>query len=241
MIKIREFLLHLLKRVGMTLNDLPEIHITRNVRSTRLRLRIDSTQIRLTAPIFCTKKQIQNFIALSESWLVKTWQEQQEKLQSIDRTLPTRLRLFNLNQPIQIIYQRQKVSFNWNEIDKIVLISDREPEKYLKSFVITYAKTYLPLYLKQVSEQTHLSFNQCAIRQPKTRWGSCSTKKDIMLNSALVLFDQEITKYVCIHELAHTKHFDHSAKFWLEVEKHDSNYKHHRKILKHSPMPYWWD
>ena len=42
----------------MTLNDLPEIEIKRNIRSTRLRLRVDAHRIRLTAPIFCTKRQI---------------------------------------------------------------------------------------------------------------------------------------------------------------------------------------
>ena len=61
-----------------------------------------------------------------------------------------------------------------------------------------------------------------------------------MLNSALVLFDQQITRYVCVHELAHTKHFDHSAAFWFEVEKHDQHYQQHRKVLKGSVMPWWW-
>ena len=46
----------------MTLSDLPEIKIVRNVRSTRLRLRVEPTQIRLTAPVLCSKRQIQNFI-----------------------------------------------------------------------------------------------------------------------------------------------------------------------------------
>ena len=41
----------------MTLNDLPEIQITRNVRSTRFRLRVEGNQIRLTAPVFCSKNR----------------------------------------------------------------------------------------------------------------------------------------------------------------------------------------
>lgn len=224
----------------MTLNDLPEIQITRNVRSTRLRLRIEGDQIRLTAPIFCSKKQIQNFIDQAESWLLKTWKLQQEKNQSIDRSLPAELQLFNQAQPIQIVYQSQKQDFVFDAKLLQLSISDRHPETYLKAFVIAYAKQQLPIYLEQVSLETGLSFNVCNIRQPKTRWGSCSARHDIMLNSGIILFPENIVRYLCVHELAHTRHFDHSPRFWTEVAKHDPAYSNHRKILKNTVMPYWW-
>lgn len=223
----------------MTLSDLPEIQITRNVRSTRLRLRVDQTQIRLTAPVFCSKRQIQSFIDQSEQWLIETWQKQQEKIIQIDKTLPQTLSVFNLDRPLEIIYKTQKHCFILNSQHQL-LISDRQPEIYLKAFVIDYAKQYLPLYLNELSQSSGLSYAKCSIRQPKTRWGSCSAKHDIMLNAGLVLFAQEVTRYVCVHELAHTKHFDHSARFWSLVETHDQNFKQHRKILKTTLMPWWW-
>lgn len=224
----------------MTLNDLPEIQITRNVRSTRFRLRVEGDQIRLTAPVFCSKKQIQNFIDQAESWLLKTWKLQQEKNQSIDRSLPAELQLFNQAQPIQIVYQSQKQNFLFDAKLLQLSISDRHPETYLKAFVISYAKEQLPVYLNKVSQETELSFNICNVRQPKTRWGSCSAKHDIMLNSGIILFPENIVRYLCVHELAHTRHFDHSPRFWAEVAKHDPNYLTHRKILKNTVMPYWW-
>ncbi|ATO20678.1 hypothetical protein BS636_13830 [Acinetobacter sp. LoGeW2-3] len=224
----------------MTLNDLPEIQITRNIRSTRLRLRVDGTQIRLTAPVFCTKKQIQNFITDSESWLLKTWQAQQDRVQSIDRSLPTTLQLFNLDQPLSVQYQAQKHNFILDTENSVLYISDRNPENYLKAFIISYAKEQLPIYLEKVSQETGLAFQACKIRQPKTRWGSCSAKHDIMLNSGIVLFPEHIVRYLCVHELAHTRHFDHSPRFWAEVAKHDPVYSSHRKILKNTLMPWWW-
>lgn len=224
----------------MTLNELPEIQIVRNVRSTRLRLRVEPTQIRLTAPVLCSKRQIQNFIDQSEQWLIQTWQKQQEKIVQIDKTLPNELQLFNLDQSVEITYQTQKHCFIFDDENLQLFISDRQPEQYLKAFVIAYAKQHLPLYLEEVSLKSSLSFGKCAIRQPKTRWGSCTSKHDIMLNSGLVLFPKHIARYVCVHELAHTKHFDHSPHFWAEVHKHDANFQQHRKILKSSPMPYWW-
>lgn len=226
----------------MTLADLPEIQIVRNVRSTRLRLRVEPHQIRLTAPVFCTKSQIQKFIEQSESWLLTTWKKQQDQVieNSDPKALPTELKLFNQNLPIQISYTTQKQNFILN-IDALKLsVSDRQPEVYLKAFVIQYAKDHLPNYLRRISKECDLPFGQCAIRQPKTRWGSCTAKHDIMLNSGLVLFPKEIARYVAVHELAHTKHFDHSQYFWAEVAKHDANYQQHRKILKTSSMPWWW-
>ncbi|UUS63905.1 MULTISPECIES: SprT family zinc-dependent metalloprotease [unclassified Acinetobacter] len=220
--------------------NLPEIQITRKLRATRLRLRVEPTQIKLTVPQFCTQRQVQDFLKQSEQWMIETWQKQQEKTGQIDKTLPAELKLFNLEQPLSIVYKVQKNSFILDEEKHQLFISVRQPEQYLKSFVIAYAKEYLPIYLKQVSSETGLKYGDCSIRQPKTRWGSCSAKHDIMLNSGLVLFPLEITRYVAVHELAHTKHFDHSLNFWEEVEKHDSNYKDHRKTLKSGVMPWWW-
>lgn len=222
----------------MTLNDLPEIQIVRHARAKRLRLRVDSAQIRLTVPLLCSKRKIQNFLDQAEEWLLKTWQEQKIVVQ--DRVLPTELKLFNLARPLQVIYQSQKQLFIFDEVNNQLLISDRQPEQYLKAFVIAYAKQHLPLYLEELSEECKLNFGKCAIRQPKTRWGSCSAKHDIMLNSGLVLFPEHVTRYVCVHELAHTRHFDHSPRFWAEVQKHDVNFQQHRKILKNTVMPYWW-
>ncbi|MCO8103246.1 M48 family metallopeptidase [Acinetobacter indicus] len=224
----------------MTLSDLPEIQIIRNVRATRLRLRVDGQQIKVTAPVFCSNRQIQKFIADAEGWLLKTWQAQQAQLQQIDQSLPAELQLFNLNTPIQISYQSQKQNFIWDESALQLWISDRHSEAYLKTFMIAYAKQHLPLYLKQLSLDTGLNFNGCNIRQPKTRWGSCSARHDIMLNSALVLMPEAICRYVCVHELAHTRHFDHSPRFWAEVARHDPEFQAHRQFLKRFQLPYWW-
>lgn len=220
---------------------LPEIQITRKLRAIRLRLRVEPTQIKLTVPQFCTQRQVQEFLKQSEQWMIETWQKQQEKAGQQDRSLPAELKLFNLAKPLEIIYKTQKNSFILDEQNHQLFISDRQPESYLKTFVIAYAKQHLSIYLQQLSCEIGLCYGECAIRQPKTRWGSCSAKHDIMLNSGLVLFPLEIARYVAVHELAHTKHFDHSANFWTEVEKHDVDFRQHRKILKTTQMPWWWN
>jgi len=198
--------------------NLPEIQITHHARATRLRLRVEPTQIRLTVPRFCTKQQIADFLKQSEQWMIETWQKQQEKIGQIHKELPKELKLFNLKQPLQIIYQTQKNSYILDEYSHQLFISHRQPESYLKAFIIAYAKHNLPVYLQQVSQEIGLTFGKCSIRLAKTRWGSCTFKHDIMLNSALVLYDQAVIRYVCVHELVHTQYFDHSPKFWEELK-----------------------
>lgn len=224
----------------MTLNDLPEIEIKRNIRSTRLRLRVDAHRIRLTAPIFCTKRQIQNFIQHSEQWLIQIWQKQQSQIDTAKHELPETLTVFDIENAIQIVYAIQKNNYKFDDIENKLYISQRHPEKYLKAFVIEYAKEKIPSFLATVAQECNLKYSACAIRQPKTRWGSCSAKKKIMLNSALVLYSKDVVRYVCVHELAHTVHFNHSAEFWQLVHQHDNEYKINQKQLKTILMPWWW-
>ena len=223
----------------MTLNDLPEIKIVRHASAKHLRLRVEPNAIRLTVPPFCSNKQIQAFIQQSTTWLLETWRKQQ-KITAQPDLLPTELKLFNLEQPITIQQQSQKKAFIYDVEHYTLTLSDQVAEAALKNFCMAYAKQQLPHYLEQLSLEIGLQFAKCNIRQAKTRWGSCSGRHDIMLNAALILFPMEQVRYVCVHELAHTKHFDHSPQFWMEVQQHDAEFKQHRKDLKSGRLPYWW-
>lgn len=219
--------------------QLPEIKVVRHARARNLRLRVEPTGIRLTVPIFCTKRQIQQFLQQSEQWLLETWSKQQEQFnQTIN--FPEQLVLFYHLQPFQIIQQQQRHIFKFNWEQHILFIRNESPELALKAAVLAYAKQFLPEYLNLISEQTGLQYGECTVRKPKIRWGSCSSKHDIMLNAGLVLMPMHNVRSVCIHELAHTKYFDHSAAFWGEVAKYDESYIENRRQLKSIQLPAWW-
>ncbi|WP_127492161.1 YgjP family zinc-dependent metalloprotease [Acinetobacter calcoaceticus] len=218
---------------------MPEIKIVRHVRARKLRLRVEPASIRLTVPLFCSKNQIQLFLAQSEQWLIETWNKQQH-VQSNSLEIPSEIYFFNKEQPFQVIVQKQHRVFQFDWENNCLFIKDTQPYWALQSAVISYAKQELPKLLKDLSGQTRLNYSECSIRRPKTRWGSCSSQHNIMLHAGLVLMPQEIARYVAIHELAHTKHFDHSPAFWAEVEKYDPYFQRHRRQLKSNPLPAWW-
>ncbi|MEM9993288.1 SprT family zinc-dependent metalloprotease [Acinetobacter pittii] len=218
---------------------MPEIKIVRHVRARKLRLRVEPASIRLTVPLFCSKKQIQHFLAQSEQWLTETWNKQQN-VQSASIDIPSEIYFFNEEQPFQVIVQKQHRVFQFDLENNSLFIKDTQPYLALQNAVIAYAKQELPELLKELSEHTHLAYRECTIRRPKTRWGSCSSQHNIMLHAGLVLMSHEIARYVAIHELVHTKHFDHSPAFWAEVEKYDPYFQKHRRQLKSNPLPAWW-
>lgn len=220
--------------------DLPEIQIVRHARAKHLRLRVYTDSIRLTVPLRCGRQQIESFLKQSESWLVETWQKQYDSTQVQSQTLPQQIQLFDHNIAIDIEYVAQKDLFIYLPEHNMLRVDQTQAEIGLKTFILSYAKHKLPKYLSRLAQEHVIPFAKCNIRHPKTRWGSCSSQHDIMLNAALVLYPQAVVRYVCIHELAHTRHFDHSPAFWSEVEKFDINYKQHRKMLKTIALPYWW-
>ncbi len=58
-----------------------------------------------------------------------------------------------------------------------------------------------------------------AVRDTTTRWGSCSTTGTMSFSWRLAFAPLAVMRYVVMHELAHTKHMEHSADFWATVRE----------------------
>lgn len=93
------------------------------------------------------------------------------------------------------------------------------------------AEVLLPQRLATLSRQTGLDYASVTIKQLKSRWGSCNSNKEIMLNLFLMQLPWHLIDYVLIHELTHTKVMRHGAPFWREMERHAPNAKLLRKQM----------
>jgi hypothetical protein len=75
-------------------------------------------------------------------------------------------------------------------------------------------------------------FNQIAIKNQKTRWGSCSKKGNLNYNYKIALLPEKSADYIIVHELCHLKEFNHSRKFWNLVERALPDYKERIEKIK---------
>lgn len=82
------------------------------------------------------------------------------------------------------------------------------------------AKELLPRVLERCSQQTGLGYNKVTIRRTHSRWGSCTREGNISLSLFLAALPEELIEFVCIHELCHTVHPNHSAEFHALVDHH---------------------
>ena len=81
------------------------------------------------------------------------------------------------------------------------------------------AATVLPSRVQKIAMTHGLALGTVRVKNLKRRWGSCDSRKNITLNIFLMQLSWQQIDYVICHELAHTKHMNHSVSFLNEVER----------------------
>ena len=84
----------------------------------------------------------------------------------------------------------------------------------------------------------NFSFNEICIKNQKTRWGSCSRRRNINFNYKILFLPSKLQDYIIVHEICHLKEFNHSRKFWALVEKAIPDYLDIKKELRNQGLFY---
>ena len=62
-------------------------------------------------------------------------------------------------------------------------------------------------------------YSRLTLRDPRSRWGSCSARGGLMFSWRLVMAPQDVLDYVAAHEVAHLAEMNHSPAFWAIVAR----------------------
>lgn len=167
----------------------------RRVKYARIYINYD-LEIRVVVPTWFRQVDLERFISDKTPWIRKTIAHYKEL-----RSQAPQL------QQGELLYLGKTVPVSFDTTDKTAV------EKWYK----IAAKKYFAERLEQLAFQHGFTYNRFSIRASKTRWGSCSTKKNITLNWHLMKAPDFIIDYLILHELTHTEIMNHSRKYWKRV------------------------
>lgn len=115
------------------------------------------------------------------------------------------------------------------KIDEEALVLTRpsrmKEDSALLRFKKDYATTLLTEIFAKAVQETGLRPVSLTIRDTKSSHGRCNSKKQITLSSRLIAYDLAYIRYVCLHELAHLVHMNHSKDFYALVSRYCPEYK----------------
>jgi len=94
------------------------------------------------------------------------------------------------------------------------------------------AKRVIMERLAHFASTYNFSYNKVFIRDQKTLWGSCSSRRNLSFNWRLIQTPLDIIDYIVVHELVHTRILRHSKAFWTRVESLCPQYRQARVWLK---------
>ena len=206
------------------------------IRSNRKTLSLsinENADLVVRAPNRISYDEIEKFISEKSDWIDK--KHRQIKAQLKDN--------LNHNLSSQCLYlgSLYKIKIDNNSIEPISFngqmftINNENRETISLLLKSWYKKRFMEVALPRLSyfsNKYNLKVNQVRVKEQKTLWGSCSSKNNINLNYLLIMASMKVIDYVIVHELVHTIHKNHSAKFWQKVETIMPNYKDSRYWLK---------
>ena len=76
------------------------------------------------------------------------------------------------------------------------------------------------------------SYTSLALRDTRSRWGSCSPDGRLMYSWRLIMAPAAVLDYVAAHEVAHLVELNHSPAYWRVVTGICPDWKDHRAWLK---------
>lgn len=77
-----------------------------------------------------------------------------------------------------------------------------------------------------------INVGRIAIRNQRSRWGSCSKKGNLNFNYKLAFLPPEVRDYVIVHEICHIKEFNHGRGFWDLVAETVPEHRAMRRKLR---------
>ncbi|MEX0686426.1 MAG: SprT family zinc-dependent metalloprotease [Balneolales bacterium] len=206
------------------------IDFKKKSRQKNLRIRVKNNQITVSGPLGCQENTLREY--LNQNWLwVETVLHKQHvrnlELEQHRQKYKNHIMYHGKWVPLQIRHgnplQKQwrfQISNSGIWITPPVGVNGYPDTTMLNQFLKSVAKPQILERFENIAQDLPFTYNKVFIRSQKTKWGTCSVKRNLSFNWLLIKCPFWIWDYLYIHELCHTIHFNHSKAFWELVDEY---------------------
>lgn len=201
-----------------------------------LYIHIKEGKVIVKAPIKAKNKDIENVIEQKKKWIY----EKLEKINDKEYKQGSNVFLLGRAYPLKIKFIKQNTSNIYIENGNMVAeipkkyknIYSQKIEELLDDVYMKVAEKEVDMAMQIVTRIVGIKPNKYRIKKLKTAWGTCTSNKNITINSSLMKYDRTVIQYVVLHEICHLKYMNHSKDFWNMVKQYMGNYEEVRRKLK---------
>jgi len=212
-------------------SETPVAQLRHSRRARRVAVRIDATgRVELVVPRGVSENRARAFLASRAEWITRHLQRRRQLAKPVQPFPPAGIELTALGERWHLFLAGGVGRFKISErVPGMLHVHGCGPDAQLQRQLIRWlaqrAQVALMPQLQDLARRHGFSFSTLKLRRQRTRWGSCSTRGVITLNLALLFQPPEVLRYLMCHELAHTRHMNHSARFWHCVEQCEPRYR----------------
>jgi predicted metal-dependent hydrolase len=206
--------------------------IRQSARARRLTVRVFHTgRVEVVAPARSSQRSVQLFIERHRTWIERKRAEARRNAGPEESFPPPSIALHSHDERWQVHLAggngRPRVKIAAAQLLAIEgdVTRRKSVAESLRRWLVQHAADRLVPQLESCARELGVSYRRALIRRQRTRWGSCSARGTISLNCCLLFQPPEVVRYLFVHELMHTRHMNHSKRFWGEVARHCADYR----------------
>jgi predicted metal-dependent hydrolase len=206
-------------------------------------------QIEISVPKTLPREHIQKLVKKKASWIIKqiVWFDSISQIDSTKEYVNGETFLYLGRQ-----YRLSKDNVNGKALARIsgkylsVIhpenISKRAIKKTTKAAIWQMyrlkSKEKISEIVEKFSKKLGVTMPAFTIKNQIQRWGSCTSKNQLIFNIRLVMAPVSQIEYVVAHEMCHIKIKDHSSKYWKLLRSIMPDYEIRKEALKNDGWQY---
>jgi predicted metal-dependent hydrolase len=200
-----------------------EVRVRRHRRARRYTLRIHaaSRDVVLTMPMRGSVREAKSFALKHGAWIAARLARLPEAAPFGDGTIvPLR------GAPHRITHRSKERGTVWTEIGsdgaQLICVAGQTPHvgRRVGDYLKREAKRELDAASRRAAEKLDVTIKRVSVRDQASRWGSCSSTGVLSYSWRLILAPPFVLEYLAVHEVAHLREMNHSARFWRLVAAH---------------------